>query len=116
MKKKMVKWKDYGESSLTLLAVYCGINKEIPTIPYDPSDFKRCVHLIECLGLTLKQEKELLYKTMEIYSEWIPFVKNWGKLMGLYLKEKNKESAPKLYKAMLNLRKSNEVKSNSSQS
>jgi len=106
----MVKWKDYGESSLTLLAVHCGIDKESPTIPYDSSDFKRCVHLIECLGLTLQQEKELLNKTMKIYPIWRPFVKNWGKLMRLYLEEKNQDSAPKLYGAIYNLRKSKRSK------
>jgi len=114
-KKKVVKWKDYGESSLTLLAVHCGMDKEEPSIPYDPSDFRRCVHLIKCLGLTLQQEKELLQKTIQIYPKWIPFVKNWGKLMGLYIKEREQYSAPKLYEALLNLRKFKEVKPNSSQ-
>lgn len=78
-----MKWKDYGESSLTLLAVHCGMDKANPQIPYDSSDFRRCVHLIECLGLTLQEEKELLHNTRNKYSDWAPFVKNWGKLMAL---------------------------------
>jgi hypothetical protein len=98
----MTKWKDYGESSLTLLAVYCNIDKDQPTTPYDPTDFKRCVHLIECLGLTLQEEKELLHKTMQVYPMWTPFVKNWGKLMSIYYEERN--SAPKLYEALRKLR------------
>jgi hypothetical protein len=100
-----MKWKDYGESSLTLLAVHCGMDKESPNIPYDSVDFRRCVHLIECLNLTLQQEKELLHKTMIIYPMWEPFVKNWGKLMSLYLEEREKESSSKLYEALLNLRR-----------
>lgn len=40
----------------------------------------------------------------EAYPIWGPFVKNWGKLMGLYLKERNQKSAPKLYKAILDLK------------
>ena len=91
------KWSDYGESSLTLLAVHCGMDKKKPSIPYDLSDFQRCVHLIKCLNLSLKQEKELLHKTMKIYPIWKPFVENWGKLMVLYLEERHNETAPKLY-------------------
>ena len=91
------KWSDYGENSLTLLAVHCGMDKKKPSIPYDPSDFQRCVHLIKCLNLSLKQEKELLHKTMKIYPIWKPFVENWGKLMALYLEERHNETAPKLY-------------------
>src|SRR3990167_104437 len=99
-----VKWCDYGESSLTLLAVHCEMDKASPRVPYDPSDFNRCVHLIQCLNLTLTQEKELLHKTMNIYPEWTPFVKSWGKLMGLYLKDKDKGGSKKLYECLLNLR------------
>jgi hypothetical protein len=95
-----MKWKDYGESSLTLLAVHCGIDKEEPAVPLDPSDFMRCIHLIKCLNLNLQQEKELLHKTMKKYPIWIPFVKKWGKLMALYNEEKNQEKAPKLYQAI----------------
>jgi hypothetical protein len=111
----MVKWNDYGESSLTLLAVHCGIDKEESYIPADPSDFRRCVHLIQCLNLTLQQEKELLHKTAEAYPMWKPIVENWGKLMGLYLEEKDKFTAPKLFKLMSELRNIHEVKPNSSQ-
>lgn len=34
-----IKWNDYGESSLTLLAIHCGIEKENIAIPHDPADF-----------------------------------------------------------------------------
>jgi len=91
------KWSDYGESSLTLLAVHCGMDKERPSIPYDPVDFQRCVHLIKCLNLNLKQERNLLHTTMKIYPIWKPFVESWGRLMALYIEEKDCETAPKLY-------------------
>jgi hypothetical protein len=58
------------------------------------------VHLIECLGLTLQQERELLRKTGEAYPIWEPFVKNWGKLMRLY-----REGSLNLYEALFDLRK-----------
>ena len=107
MKNKMKKqWSDYGESSLTLLAVHCGLDKASPSIPYDPSDFKRCVHLIQCLGLNLKQERKLLEDVAYKYAIWKPFVKKWGKLMSLYNEEKDDDSASKLYKLLLKIRKS----------
>ena len=54
----MVKWSDYGESSLTLLAVYAGLDKESPAAPRDPADFGRCIHLMNCLGLRFHDKFE----------------------------------------------------------
>jgi len=96
-----MKWKDYGESSLTLLAVHCGLDKEKPTIPYDCSDFKRCIHLFECLELNCEDRCVLLNKTSKKYPQWNPFVNNWIKLTDLYNKNKEEE----LYELMLKLRK-----------
>ncbi len=103
-----MKWSDYGESSLTLLAVHCGIDKERPSIPRDPADFKRCVHLFDCLELHYVEIFELLHDTAETYSEWKIFADNWDYLMELYEEEKHQESAPKLYEAMRRLRESQE--------
>jgi hypothetical protein len=100
-----MKWKDYGESSLTLLAVHCNMDKEEPSIPYDSSDFRRCVHLIECLGLSLREERVLLDKVKNKYPMWVPFVNHWGRLMSLYNEEKHRDSAVKLYQALLEIRK-----------
>src|SRR3990167_6638960 len=101
---KKILWTDYGESSLTLLAVLVGMDKQKPTIPYDPSDFKRCVHLFECLELEENEIYDLLNETGSKYPEWQPFTDNWSVLMDLYLEEKNQESAHKLYEEMLKLR------------
>jgi hypothetical protein len=97
-------WEDYGESSLTLLAVHAGLDKARPMIPYDPSDFKRCVHLFECLDLTKEGINHLLKETAGMYPDWKPFADNWDKLTELYLEEKDKAEAPKLYKLMTQLR------------
>ena len=97
-------WEDYGESSLTLLSVLVGMKKKSPQIPYDPSDFKRCIHLFDCLDLEDNEIFDLLDETATQYPEWQPFADNWNVLMDLYLKEKDKDSAPKLYKEMLKLR------------
>ena len=105
----MKEWKDYGESSLTLLATHCGMDKADPAIPFDPSDFKRCVHLFECLNLDEKTILNLLYMTAGKYPEWRVIADNWDGLMNLYLEEKDKGSAPKLYELMQNLRNPDEV-------
>ena len=91
-----MKWENYGESSLTLLAVYSGMDKESPATPRDPSDFIRCIHLFECLGLDNQDKKKLLYMTAGKYSIWIPFADEWELLMELYHEEKDLGTAPKL--------------------
>lgn len=77
-------WEDYGESSLTLLAVHCGMDKLTPTTPRDKGDFKRCLHLFDCLGLSGEEVNELVEKTANKYSIWKPFFNNWTKLLNLY--------------------------------
>ena len=99
----MQKWKAYGESSLTLLAVHCGMDKEEPSIPYDPSDFRRCIHLFECLELSHLEIYCLLCKTACLYPIWVNFVEKWDILTELYNQEKEQEEAPKLYKALQKL-------------
>ena len=102
-------WEDYGESSLTLLAVLVGIDKKEPAIPHDPSDFKRCIHLFECLDLEHNEIYDLLNETANKYPQWTMFTDNWDTLMDLYEEEKEQDSAPKLYKLILSIIKSNEV-------
>ena len=91
------KWSDYGESSLTILSVIVGIIKERPRVPYDPSDFERCVHLFECLEYTEHEIKCIMNKVAIVYPIWEDFVKEWNTLMQLYNEEKSEETAPKLY-------------------
>lgn len=98
-------WEDYGESSLTLLAVLVGINKKIPSIPYDPSDFRRCVHLFECLDFDETEIRDSLTITANKYPQWKPFADNWLNLMKLYNEEKKDKKANKLYELLIKLRK-----------
>jgi hypothetical protein len=101
-------WDDYGESSLTIVAVLLKIKKAKPAIPYDPTDFKRCVHLFECLGYN----KFLMLHTIEIVSNiyviWKPFYLEWENLMQCYEEEKNLKSAPKLYELLIKCREKND--------
>jgi len=91
------KWSDYGESSLTIISYLLKIEKENPTIPRDPSDFKRCVHLFECLGYMRFQQKGLLLEMSIAYPIWKGIAGDWEILMKLYDEEKDQETAPKLY-------------------
>lgn len=100
-----MKWTNYGESSLTLLAVHCGMDKQYPSIPYDPSDFRRCIHLFECLEFGEGEIFNLLCQTADKYPMWKPFAENWDTLTNLYLEEMNQKCAPKLYDKMLEVRK-----------
>ena len=96
----MILWDDYGESSLTLLAVHCRMNKKNHQTPVDPSDFKRCVHLFECLEFGKGEILTLLSQTSDKYPEWKPFAHEWDNLMVIYNREKDNKSAPELYKVM----------------
>lgn len=93
-----MKWENYGESSLTLLAVHNRMDKEDPRVPYDAWDFKRCVHLFECLEFGQGEIFSLLCQTANKYPKWKPFAENWDKMMQLYNEEKEKDIFPKLYK------------------
>jgi len=108
------KWDDYGESSLTLLAVHCGMDKQSPAIPHDPSDFFRCVHLFECLNFTEYDGYCLVNKAAGKYRMWKPFAKNWIKLMVIYDDKKDERTGPKLYAAIQECNK--EVKNEKSKS
>lgn len=99
------KWEDYGESSLTLLAVHVGMDKKEPSVPRDPSDFRRCMHLFECMGLNEQQKKELLKKAAEKYPIWKIFKLNWRTMEAFYDMEKEQEEAPELYDFMKRLEK-----------
>lgn len=102
---KMIEWNDYGESSLTLLAVHNGIRKKEPNYPYDPADFRRCIHLFDCLGFDRFEGKALVNKTATKYKMWIPFAKHWDELVDLYLIERDEPSAPRLYDKLISCRK-----------
>ena len=98
------KWSDYGESSLTIVSYILEIYKERPAIPRDPSDFRRCVHLFECLKYSPQMQKNLLIGLSSVYPIWKGIADNWEKLMKLYEEEKNQETAPKLYDHLQKLR------------
>lgn len=90
-------WFDYGESSLTIVSTLLNINKLNPSIPRDPSDFRRCIHLFKCLGYDKYAVNSVLRKVAKQYPIWGIIEKNWDRLIKLYQEEKNNISAPKLY-------------------
>ena len=68
-------------------------------VPYDPSDFKRCLDFVnEC-----NVSKEQLLKVKEIFKWWSPFIDNWDKLVELYKEESPSGRCPKLFLMMQEL-------------
>jgi hypothetical protein len=98
-------WNDYGESSLTIVSVLLGIGKETPSIPQDPSDFNRCIHLFKCLNYNKYEIFRTIEKVAQHYSIWIPIRDNWDKLIELYNEEYSLKDAPKLYTLLQKCRK-----------
>lgn len=85
-----------GVSSNTILHAITGksVYGESRDIPYDWSDFKRCVEL-------LKHAPELtpyLHLVAETYPQWIPIIREWDALMVSY------KNPDKLYKHLSSLR------------
>lgn len=72
-------------------------------VPYDPSDFRRCLKLLEYIP----EWRERLPEVAEHFPEWKPFIENWDELEFLYEEEKQREDGemPKLYARMKELRK-----------
>jgi len=90
------KWSDYGESSLTIVAYLLKIEKERPAIPRDPSDFRRCIHLLECLKYKYNL-KEFFTQMSKVYPIWKGIAEDWDILIKIYEEEKDCKTAPKLY-------------------
>lgn len=101
-------WEDYGESSLTLLSVHCNITKRVPTIPLDKHDFKRCLHLFDCLGLTGDETYTLVKKAALKYPIWKPIFNNWTELLDCYFSEHNALFYKKLDEIKLDTNRDND--------
>lgn len=71
-------------------------------IPHDPSDFRRCLLLLEYIP----EWRSRLPEVAEIFPKWKPIVDAWDELEYLYEQERHNEDgkAPKLYARMKELR------------
>ncbi len=86
-----------GTSSLTMVQVITGRvvlhGDRRPNVPLDPSDFRRCMLLLEAVP----ELREGLPKVAEAYPAWVGLVDHWGELEALWTEEAPTRRCPKLY-------------------
>ena len=102
---------DTGMSSECLMATMLnggkvkGITRETCSHPHDPSDFKRCVDLLNAVPtfrITLDVMKQ-------VSKQWAVLVDHWDELETLLNEEIGQRSAPKTYARMKELFKLTEA-------
>lgn len=95
-------WKrgdDTGVSSNTIWYTMMGLPWASwwrPSPPMDPADLGRCHRLLDAIP----EWRERLPEVVRLYPEWGPLVREWDRLIGLYLRELPSGSAPECYAAM----------------
>lgn len=90
---------DAGISSKTIVRAITGasvIRWRMEGVPLDPSDFGRCVRVLE----RFPELKPQLHVVAEKYPEWRGLVDAWPELEALYAEELPTGKAPKLYARM----------------
>lgn len=89
-----------GISSEAIASYLTGINfvsgHWFSNHPHDPSDFKRCMDLLEAVPEFRPRLKEMA----EVSPIWAELVENWDELEKLYKEEAPTGKAPKLYDRM----------------
>lgn len=106
-----------GISSQTIWAVLNGVTTEGPRIcthslhesydvPHDPSDFGRCLDLLE----SVPGWRERLGEVAAVFPKWAPMVREWPRLEALWLEEEPKGKLPKLFAELQKLEDEGMVK------
>ena len=72
-----------------------------PAHPYDPSDFGRCLGLLDAVP----EIRPYIAKMAEYGKVWAAYVEHWDELETLYKEESIGENAPKLYARMKELQR-----------
>ncbi|TXH46878.1 MAG: hypothetical protein E6Q97_28515 [Desulfurellales bacterium] len=72
-----------------------------PAHPYDPSDFGRCLGLLDAVP----EIRPYIAKMAEYGKVWAAYVEHWDELETLYKEESTGEQAPKLYARMQELQR-----------
>lgn len=98
-----------GISSKTMWAAINGVTLkgvEYPKninfdVPYDPSDFNRCLKYVEDTGIT----KEQLQTVKEVFPWWAPFIDNWEKIVEIFKSELHLRSMHKTFDYIQELEK-----------
>ena len=109
IQQRAFKWIAHGKvgiSSQTIWEVMLGIvmegrsNRCRYSVPYDPTDFKRCYLLLQ----EIPEWRERLPEVALIFPEWEPLVANWSELERLYEEGSESEWSYKLYDRIKELR------------
>lgn len=106
--RKIIEWLANGAtgmSSETMAYTALGVKYKSACHPYDPSDFNRCLLLLEAAPIVRVSFPEI----RELSPEWAAIIDHWDELEKLFLGEAGRDwskskHAPKTYKRMLHLR------------
>lgn len=109
VKQKVALWLANGETGLSseTIAFYLGfgiVRKRI-SYPYDVSDFRRCVQLLD----EVPELRENILKMKELNSTWGAFAENWALLESLYQKERGSGKCPETYAAIRTILEKSEI-------
>ena len=93
-----------GMSSKAMAAVFAGMQEKYSpsyTIPFDPSDFNRCLMLLE----VVPEGREMMGEVAKINPEWKLIVNRWDEIERCFIDEagldwSKSDSAPKTAKLM----------------
>lgn len=101
MKTEILEWFANGErgsSSEAIACVLAGIErKEYDNHPYDPSDLRRCMLLLDAVH----GSREHLDKVAQLSGSWAALIENWSELENLLREEMAAGNrAPKTYTRM----------------
>jgi len=72
---------DTGTSSKTIWSVMMGTRLDHSGRPYDSADFGRCYRLLK----SVPEWKHRLSEVSDRYKEWIPIIREWGRIEEAYL-------------------------------
>lgn len=105
---KIIEWLangDTGLSSETMAFMALGVVKKWSAHPHDPSDFNRCLMLLEAEPMV----RDSFPKLRELSPQWAVIIDHWDELRELFIDEaglnwSKKQSATKTYDRMCELR------------
>ena len=83
---KILKWMltgNTGISSECIASVMAGITPKRKDIPYDPSDFERCLGLVN----TVPGIRERLPEMREVSTKWNQFMDSWDAIEKSFMEE-----------------------------
>lgn len=104
---RWMKTGDTGTSSLTIASVLSGASlmRQGPSLPRDPSDFRRCLDLLKAVP----EYRPRLQEVADRYPRWERLIAEWDELEALFHEEvaEGTGSAPRLYERLREINREN---------